>query len=57
MNNFAIAISAHCFLYELKLSLQAKEKKMEKKFLEHLAYGVIYFWYSAVLPNSEMLSF
>lgn len=57
MNNFAIAISAHCFFYELKLSLQAKGKKMEKKFLEHLAYGVIYFWYSAVLPNFEMLSF
>lgn len=30
---------------------------MEKKFLEHLAYGIIYFWHSAVLSNFEMSSF
>lgn len=29
---------------------------MEKKFLEHLAYSVIYLWYSAVFPNSEISS-
>lgn len=55
MNTSAITISAHCFLYELKLFLQAKKK--EKKFLEHLAYGIIYLWHSAVLSNFEMSSF
>lgn len=52
-----MAISVHCFPYEGKLIPLGKNKKKifgKKKFMEHLAYGTIYFWYSAVFPNCEL---
>lgn len=53
MNNFVTAISAHGCLYELEFSF--REKKIERKFLEHLAYCAVYFWYSAVHPILKCL--